>query len=259
MDGIPTVTQDDVNNLISFVRNVVKKTNCSGVVIGLSGGLDSVVVTKLCVDAIGPDKVYNIFMPSRVTPGEDYMTTAEISKVWSTEFSIIDIQPAVDSLQSVLLSTDDTAIDRGNISSRCRMIVLYNQARKRNYLVVGTSNQSEMMMGYFTKFGDGACDVTPLANMYKTQVRELAKLINVPEKIIIKPPCAGFWPGQTDEEEMQITYEKLDKVLYGFECDVRDKEISSFSGVPIEKIREIRRIVMISAHKRMPPIRPEEQ
>ena len=184
MDGVPTVTQDDVDELIAFIRNTLEKTGCKGVVIGLSGGLDSAVVTKLCVDALGADKVLNIFMPSGVTISDDYILTKDLSKLWGTEYRIMDIQPAVDSLQSVLLSKEEAPLDRGNISARCRMIVLYNQARKRNFLVMGTSNQSELMMGYFTKFGDGACDVTPLANMYKTQVRELAKLMNRTENAV---------------------------------------------------------------------------
>ena len=258
MDGVPTVTQDDVDELIAFIRSTLEKTGCKGVVIGLSGGLDSAVVTKLCVDALGPDKVLNIFMPSGVTISDDYIQTKDLSKLWGTEYRIMDIQPAVDSLQSVLLSKEEAPLDRGNISARCRMIVLYNQARKRNFLVMGTSNQSELMMGYFTKFGDGACDVTPLANMYKTQVRELAKLIGVPGEFIIKPPSAGFWAGQTDEEEMQITYDELDKILYGFEQEAGDKEISAFSGVSLEKVQDIRTRVAAAAHKRLPPIRPEQ-
>ena len=258
MDGVPTVTQDDVDELIDFIRSTLERTGCKGVVIGLSGGLDSAVVTKLCVDALGPDKVLNIFMPSGVTISDDYILTKDLSKLWGTEYRIMDIQPAVDSLQSVLLSKEEAPLDRGNISARCRMIVLYNQARKRNFLVMGTSNQSELMMGYFTKFGDGACDVTPLANMYKTQVRELAKLIGVPGEFIIKPPSAGFWAGQTDEEEMQITYDELDKILYGFEQEAGDKEISAFSGVSMEKIQDIRTRVAAAAHKRLHPIRPEQ-
>ena len=258
MDEVPEVTQDHVDRLVGFIRDTVERTGAKGVVIGLSGGLDSAVVTKLCVDALGPQKVLNIFMPSRVTVSEDYMITKDLSKLWGTEYRIVDVQPAVDSLQSVLLSQEEAPLDRGNISARCRMIVLYNQARKRNYLVMGTSNQSELMMGYFTKFGDGACDVTPLANMYKTQVRQLAKLIGVPGEFIIKPPSAGFWAGQTDEEEMQITYDELDKVLYGFEQDAGDKEISEFSGVSSERIQELRSTVASAAHKRLPPIRPEQ-
>lgn len=258
MYEIPSVTKEDAEALVDFVRETVKNSGCEGVVIGLSGGLDSAVVTKLCVDALGADKVLDIFMPSRVTPGEDFIVTSDLCRQWGTEFKIVDIQPAVDSLQSVLLSEDEAPLDRGNISARCRMIVLYNQARKRNRLVMGTSNQSEMMMGYFTKYGDSACDVTPLANLYKTQVRELAKILGVPGEFITKPPSAGFWAGQTDEEEMRITYSDLDRILYGFETERSDREISETAGVSLEKIGEIRCAVNRSAHKRYPPIRPDE-
>ena len=256
MDGIPTVTQDDADGLVSFIRETMERTGCKGVVIGLSGGLDSAVVTKLCVDALGPEKVLNIFMPSRVTVSEDYVVTKDLSKKWGTEYRIMDIQPAVDSLQSVVLSQEEAPLDRGNISARCRMIVLYNQARKRNYLVMGTSNQSELMMGYFTKYGDGACDVTPLANMYKTQVRELAKLIGVPGEFIIKPPSAGFWAGQTDEGEMGITYESLDHVLHAIENGWTDADISADVGVDVAQVAEIRARVKAMAHKRVPAARP---
>ncbi len=258
MDEIPSVTKEDVDHLIGFIKTAVQKSGNEGVVIGLSGGLDSAVVTKLAVDALGADKVLNVFMPSRVTPAEDYMVTSDLSKEWGTEYRIVDVQPAVDSLTAVLLSDDETPLDRGNISARCRMIVLFNLARKRKYLVLGTSNQSEFMMGYFTKFGDGACDLMPLANMYKTQVRELARVIGVPEEIIAKPPTAGLWAGQTDEEEMGVTYEDLDKILYGFEMERSDREISVAYDIPVEKIAKIRDTVTRSEHKRLLPDRPGE-
>ncbi len=165
---IPQITEEDVADLKRFVSSTIQRIGCKGVVVGLSGGVDSATVTKLCVDALGPEKVLNVFMPSRVTPAEDYKTTSELSSMWGTEYRVVDVQPAVDALAAVLLSGRETPLERGNISARCRMIVLYNLAKKRDYVVMGTSNQSELMMGYFTKFGDGACDVTPLANMYKT-------------------------------------------------------------------------------------------
>ena len=153
---IPQITKEDVQDLVGFIRDTVNTIGCKGVVVGLSGGIDSATVTKLCVDALGPEKVLNVFMPSRVTPAEDYKTTSDLSSEWGTEYKVVDIQPAVDSLMAVLLSGKETPLERGNISARCRMIVLYNLAKKRDYIVMGTSNQSEIMMGYFTKFGDGA-------------------------------------------------------------------------------------------------------
>ena len=201
---IPPITREDVDETIGFIRSSVEKVGCEGLVIGLSGGLDSAVTTKLCVEAIGADKILNVFMPSRGTPAEDYKVTYSLSREWGTEYRVIDIQPAVDALTAVLLSDTEAPMERGNISARCRMIVMYNLAKKRNYIVVGTSNQSEIMMGYFTKFGDGACDITPLANMYKTEVRQMAAFLDIPQPILDRPPSAGFWVGQTDEDEGNV-------------------------------------------------------
>lgn len=255
---IPNITADDVESLIEFIRATVRDIGCSGVVIGISGGIDSAVVTKLCVDAIGPERVLNVFMPSRVTPAEDYKTTSGLCTMWGTEYRVVDIQPAVDALAAVLLSGKETPLERGNISARCRMIVLYNLAKKRDYIVMGTSNQSELMMGYFTKFGDGACDVTPLANMYKTEVRQIAKIIGIPEDIISKPPSAGLWEGQTDESDMGITYEDLDQILYDMEQDKSDAQIAADTKLPREKIVDIRRQVESMEHKRLQAIRPSD-
>jgi len=255
---IPNITADDVNDLHNFIRDAVSKAKAKGVVIGLSGGIDSAVVTKLCADALGPGNVLNVFMPSRVTPPEDYKTTSELSGMWGTEYRVVDVGPAVDALAAVLLSDAETPLERGNISARCRMIVLYNLAKKRQYLVMGTSNQSEIMMGYFTKFGDGACDVTPLANMYKTEVRQIAALIGVPQPIIDKPPSAGLWEGQTDESEMGIRYEDLDRILYDMEQDMSDSQIASDTGLPKERVSDIRRQVEMMEHKRLPAVRPSE-
>ena len=255
---IPQITVDDVNDLVGFIRSTVDRIGCKGVVVGLSGGIDSATVTKLCVDAIGPENVLNVFMPSRVTPAEDYKTTSDLSALWGTEYRVVDIQPAVDALAAVLLSGKETPLERGNISARCRMIVLYNRAKKRDYVVMGTSNQSEIMMGYFTKFGDGACDVTPMANLYKTEVRQLARLIGVPEPVIAKPPSAGLWEGQTDESEMGITYADLDGILYDLEQDRTVSQIASDTGLPEDEVVRIRDRVRSMEHKRLPAIRPDD-
>ena len=187
---IPKITIDDVRYIRTFIKESIKSTKSSGMVIGLSGGIDSAVVTKLAADSMDPSKILNVFMPSRETPAADYKTTMDLSQKWGTEYKIVDIQPAVDALTSVLLSDIEAPLERGNIAARCRMVVLYNLAKKRNYVVAGTSNQSEMMTGYFTKFGDGACDLTPLANTYKTEVKQMAAMIGIPQDIIDRPPSA---------------------------------------------------------------------
>lgn len=253
---IPRVTSDDIQNLKTFIKDSVESTKCSGVVIGLSGGIDSAVVTKLAADTIGPERILNVFMPSRVTPAADYKTTMDICQKWGTEYKIVDIQPAVDALTSVLLSEIEAPLERGNISARCRMIVLYNLAKKRDYIVAGTSNQSELMTGYFTKFGDGACDMTPLAGTYKTEVKQIAAMIGIPQDIIDKPPSAGFWEGQTDESEMGISYDYLDAILYDMDMDFDDDVIAEDLGIPLERVKNIRGLVASMEHKRLPPMRP---
>ena len=255
-DGLPKVTEKDVEELIGFIRDAIRSTGCNGVVMGLSGGIDSAVVAKLCVDAIGADNVLCVFMPSRATAADDYRITSDLCAEWGIEYRILDVQPAVDSLSAILATSTDTPLDRGNIAARCRMIVLYNLAKKYGRVVLGTSNESEIMMGYFTKFGDGACDITPLSGMYKTHVRQIAGILGIPEEIIKRPPTAGLWVGQTDEEDMGISYDALDVILYSMELERSDAEISKATGVPVEKISDIRNTIEKSEHKRMPPIHP---
>ncbi len=250
------ITAEDVNGLVEFIKNTVENAGCKGVVVGLSGGIDSAVVTKLCVDALGPKKVMNVFMPTSVTATDDYMATKNLSKLWGTEYKVVDIQPAVDAFTAALFSKIATPLEKGNISARCRMIVLFNKAKKTNYLVAGTSNKSELMMGYFTKFGDGACDFVPMVDLYKTQVWEVAKLIGVPQKFIDMVPTAGLWEGQTDESEMGITYHDLDIVLNDMEQSLSDDEIANHVGLSVERVAELRGQVKKMEHKRFPAICP---
>lgn len=254
-DRLPRVTQDDVEEIKQFIRSYVGSSGCDGVVIGQSGGIDSAVTTKLAVDALGADHVHTIFMPSNVTPDSDRVSTESMAKAWGTGYEIINITEAVDKLEEAL-GGGLSKLDRGNLSARCRMAILYSRAKSMNRIVLGTSNQSELMMGYFTKFGDGACDALPLVNMYKTNVRQLARLIGVPDDIIAKPPTAGLWEGQTDEEEMGISYVMLDQILYGLEQERTDREIASITGLPIANVQSIRARVVTMSHKRLPASRP---
>jgi NAD+ synthase len=253
---IPKITESDVTSLVDGIRDAVGRTGCSGVVLGLSGGIDSAVVAKLCVNALGPKKVMCVFMPSRATPAEDYRITKELCTKWDMEYRILDVQPAVDSLSAILTATTNTPLDRGNIVARCRMIVLYNLAKKYGRVVMGASNESEILIGYFTKFGDGACDISPLSGFYKTQIRQIAKIIGVPEKVIKKKPSAGLWEGQTDEEDIGITYDEMDPVLYMIVHGHSDAEISGGTGVPRDTVSSLRERVARNEHKRLPPIRP---
>ncbi len=255
MDGIPSIDGGYADGLVEFIRDTVRGSGCNGVVIGLSGGIDSAVVTKLAVDALGAENVINVFMPSSTTPKDDHRCTSEFSSSLGTDYRVISISPMVDAFSSALGLDDGDRLEKGNISARCRMIILFDIAKRTNHLVLGTSNRSEMMMGYFTKFGDGACDVVPIVNLYKTQVRELARIIGIPEDFITKAPSAGLWDGQTDEDEMGILYKDLDNVLSRLDS-MGDAKISEITGVYLEKVSEIREKVRKTAHKREPAISP---
>lgn len=254
-ERLPRITEDDANELRFFIKEYVESNGCDGVVIGQSGGIDSAVTTKLAVDALGAERVHTIFMPGSVTPATDGEIAASLAELWGVGYEVIPIQGPVDVIEG-LLGGGLTPLERGNLSSRCRMSILYSRAMTMNRLVVGTLNQSELMMGYFTKFGDGACDILPLVNIYKTNVRQLAKMIGVPDVIIEKPPSAGLWEGQTDEEEMGITYMVLDHVLHGFEQERTDWEISNSVGLSIENVQNLRRRVESMRHKRVMGVRP---
>ncbi len=254
-DRLPRTTEDDAVELRGFIRRYVDNSNSKGVVVGFSGGIDSAVVVKLAADALGPENVHAVFMPSKATPEADYECTSRMAKEWGIGLETIDIQPAADAFAG-MLGGNLTALEMGNITARCRMTLLYARAKSLGCIVLGTSNQSEYMMGYFTKHGDGGSDAAPIVGLYKTNVRQLARIIGVPEDIIDKPPSAGLWEGQTDEGEMGITYADLDHVLFELEGGRTDAEISDDTGLPMEKVAEIRARVKSMAHKRVPPARP---
>lgn len=253
------MNEDDARALVDFIRDTVNRAGCKGAVVGLSGGIDSATITKLCIEALGAKNVINIFMPTSVTPLNDYKSTKVLSSRWGTTYKVVDIQPAVDAFTAALFTDQGSQLERGNISARCRMIVLYNIARKKNYLVVGTSNRSELMMGYFTKFGDGAADVAPMIDLYKTQVWQLAKLLAVPQVFIDKIPTAGLWEGQTDEGEMGITYHDLDLVLNGIALSMTDEDISKDTGVSVFKVMETRDRISAMEHKRVSAYCPDKR
>ena len=254
---IHTITKDDADLIIKFIGDALEGSGCEGLIVGASGGIDSAVTAKLCADAVGPERVMNVFMPSAVTPSSDLDLTMSLSRLWGTRYECIGIQPAVDALAGMLSLAADDRLGIGNISSRCRMTVLYNRARDMNYLVAGTSNRSECMMGYFTKFGDWASDILPIADLYKTQVRQIAKLIGVPRDIVEKVPTAGLWTGQTDESEMGITYNDLDIILNGINLGRSDTDMADRTGICIMRISEIRERVGRMRHKILPAMRPD--
>ncbi len=226
--------------IIIWLRKNIKEAKAKGVVIGLSGGLDSCVAAALAVEALGKKRVLGLFLPCR-SQKQDLADAKIFARRFGIKAKIIDLSDSYDALLKVLPPAD--RMTQANLRPRLRMISLYYFARKLNYLVCGTSNKSELMSGYFTKFGDGASDLLPLGDLLKKEVRKLGEELKIPAAILEKPPTAGLWPGQTDEGDLGITYDELDDILARRESG--EKQV-----LPAGKVKRVEKLIEISEHKR---------
>ena len=253
----PRFKHESIDGIHSFIKQKVDEANAEGVVIGLSGGLDSVVVTKLCSDCLGPEKVLVLIMPETTTLEEDIKDALGFASSLGVDYRVIDITELVESFTSLLspMNLDSKAV--GNIKARCRMILLYIHANLGSRIVMGTSNKSELLTGYFTKFGDGGADFSLIGDLYKTQIIELARAMDIPENIIGKPPSAGLAQDQTDENELGITYNDLDAILLGIELKLDSKEIAKRTGIKENEVARIQDMVHKNVHKRKMPLIPK--
>jgi len=253
---IPKLREDAEEIIETFTRSKTDEAKASGVAIGMSGGLDSTLVAHMSVRALGKDRVLGVMMPEKGSDPKDLEHGLLVAKKFGIEHMVVDITGSIQSFQEILpkLTTQLTA---ANVKARCRMIVLYMIANSTGRLVMGCSNKTELMVGYFTKFGDGAADYLPIGDLYKTQVRELAKRVGVDVEILMKPPSAGLWKGQTDEGEMGITYDVLDQILYGLETGTPSEKIAQEIGCEISIIKEIEQKMRASVHKRRLPQIPK--
>ena len=230
--------------LVSWIREQVLSAGGKGVVLGMSGGLDSSVLAVLCYRAF-PENTLGVIMPCH-SHQEDKAHAEEVAGRFALPTTETVLDPAFDALLQVLpvfkAAPDLSQMARANLKARLRMLTLYYIANQRNYLVAGSSNRSEITIGYFTKYGDGGVDIMPLGYLVKGEVRELARFLGIPGPIIDKPPSAGLWEGQTDEADMGISYESLDR--YILEGDA-----------PEELKKKIEAMKAASEHKRtIPPI-----
>lgn len=248
--------QETIQTIKTFIKEYLEQSGASGYILGLSGGLDSAVVCKLLVEAVGQERVAALLMPSSTTLKEDMEDAREFARSLGIEMEEVNIEPIVEKFREKL-GFELSKVNMGNLSARTRMCILFAFANQNKLLVAGTSNKSELLVGYFTKYGDGAADILPIGDLYKTQVRVLAKELNIPEKIQRKVPSAGFWLGQTDEAELGISYEELDKILFGIEHFLKVEEIHAITGIPIDKIAEIVRKVDKTWHKRRMGVIPK--
>lgn len=221
--------------------------------IGLSGGLDSSVCLELCVRAVGAKKVLGLVLPSKSTPKDDVQDAMAHAEKLGVECIVIDIAPIIEIYTKILPNAPDKIL--GNLAARTRMAVLYHYAAIRGGLVVGTSDKSEIMVGYHTKWGDGGSDLMPITGLYKTEVRKLARYLGVPYNIAEKKSSPRLWPGQLAEDELGINYETLDRILYlRIDKKMGARDAASRLRVPIEQVKKVDMMVKSSEHKRaMPP------
>ena len=223
--------------LIQFIKEELSKFHFKKGILGLSGGLDSTVCAYLAVRALGPKNVVALIMPYRDTFSRDVQDAKDIAHRLKLKSNVIDISPMVDSYYTK--HPTEQQILKGNKMARERMSILYDHSEREKAMVLGTSNKTELLLGYGTIHGDMACGINPLGDLYKTQIRQLAHHLKIPDKILKKKPTAGLWSGQTDEGELGLNYAKIDKILYQL-VDSRKtkKEVISegFHRQDVEKI-----------------------
>lgn len=247
--------EEIIKKIVFFIKRKLNQSRAKGIVIGISGGIDSAVAAFLAVKALGKEKVLGLILP--YYENEEIEDAISVCNILGIEYKIISIKNIIEEFEKIL-GFNSNKIVKGNLMARTRMIILYSYANVKNYLVMGTSNRSEYLVGYFTKWGDGASDIAPLVNLYKTEIWEIAKKIGVPEKIIQKKPSAGLWKNQTDEEELGINYSLLDKILHKmFDLKMKSNEISKELNISLEQVEYVKNLVKKTAHKRKLPPSPK--
>ncbi len=265
IEDIISVPYDKIEReIIEFIRSKVEEAGAKGVVVGISGGVDSATAFMLGVRALGKDRVHPLIMPDvLVTPEEDVEDAKRLAQIAGVTPHIINISPIVDVYKSTIPIYENDEIDKvplGNLRARIRMCLLYYYANKKNYLVLGSGDRSEILIGYYTKYGDGGVDLLPIGILYKSQVRRMALHLGVPEKIAFKPSSPRLWPGQMAESELGISYNEIDLVLHAyFDRGLQPSEIPAATGVEEWKVKAILDMHRRSEHKRkMPPLPPLE-
>lgn len=283
--------------LEGFVRTSVGNFKREGVIVGLSGGLDSSVVVALSVAALSPDKVMGLIMPERDSSRQSERDARRLAEGLGIRVERVELTPILEEMGiyrhiprrffanrklagpaikasyklytmltgerpfvSGLEGTNSGLIRRANayyrMKHRLRMVILYSYAEHENLLVMGTANKTEFLTGFFVKYGDSAADIMPLQSLYKTQVKQLARFLNIPKKIINKVPSPDLIPGITDEFALGITYEKLDLILLGLERNMETKEITKI-GIKPKTIEYVKELIRRSEHMRSSPLAPD--
>jgi len=240
----------------NFIRDYVEKVGAEGIVLGISGGVDSSTAAAISALAIGGEKVLGLIMPEEETYNpKDIEDAKKVTEKFGIKTEIINLSNVLKAFYNAIPNfNEQDRVSKGNIKARTRMICIYYYANAQNRIVVGSSDKSETMMGYFTKWGDVAADISPLMDLYKTQVRKLALHIGVPREIALKPSTPALWPDQTAEKELGIKYEILDLILYGLERFMSPQEIANQLNLPVKTVKEIKARWIANEHKRRMPL-----
>jgi NAD+ synthase len=236
------------NKIEKFLSAYIPKSSAKGLVIGLSGGLDSSVVLKLSVNALGQSNVLGLVMPSDTTPREDTDHAIDLARDLGIRYHILDIHPIIQKFEEILPEDKEA---RGNLMARVRMSLLYYYAGISGYLVAGTSDKSEIQIGYFSKFGDGAADIMPIAILYKTQVRALAQYLGIPAAIVQKKSSPRLWENHLAEDEIGMDYDLIDPILHLLvDKKMQPKYATKNLGVSSKDIHKVQHMIEKSMHKR---------
>jgi NAD+ synthase len=249
--------QKEIDRITSFLKDVFRSSAFSNAVIGVSGGVDSAVSLSLGVRALGAEHMYPLLLPygSLNTQGVlDAMELIVKLQIPLSHITRIDVKYAVDTLVGKEVMGFD-AVRKGNIMARIRMTYLFDQAKKRNALVVGTENNTEQLLGYYTRFGDEASDVEPIIHLYKTEVYKLATNLPIPQSILIKPPSAGLYPEQTDEKEFGFSYKDADQILSFLHNEKKSVDDVVALGFDKELVNKIQLRVSQNSFKHRVPYR----
>jgi|tagenome__1003787_1003787.scaffolds.fasta_scaffold20659349_2 NAD+ synthase len=241
------------NSINTFIKNHVQMGNLNGVILGLSGGIDSSVVAYCATQALGNKNILGLILPDKeITPQKDIDDALKICAILNLNYKIIYVHDIKDKFLEIVESTDNKLV-KGNLISRIRMCILYYYANLLNRIVLGTSNKTEITIGYFTKFGDGGNDLSPIGDLYKTQVKEFAKFLNIPDNIINKKSSARLWENQQTEDELGLSFEDLDSILMFFNKSDTNESINlAYKYFPLiskEKISYILSLKKNNAHK----------
>lgn len=239
----------------TFIREHVALSGTEGVVVGLSGGVDSALVATLAVEALGPGRVVGLSLPDARAPPALREEVRAFAQGLGVRFRETPIAPVEDAVIASLGAGSPGMVLRGNVKARVRMILLYSEALASRLLVTGTGNKSEILLGYFTKYGDGGVDLLPIGDLYKTSVYDLGREVGLPGEVLTRAPTAGLWEGQTDEAELGFTYDFADRVLLGMEHLLPPGEIARKLEVPPGSVEAVAARVGRFRHKRrLPPI-----